>query len=378
MKHISQSLTPQDQLRYNRQLNLYRFGTEGQLRLKNSRVLIAGAGGLGCPLAMYLSGAGVGSITVVDHDTVELSNIHRQIAYKTADINKPKAQSLVDTICGINPDLSYEVKNAYISEANARELLEGHDLVIDGTDNFPTKFLVADTCYALKVPLLCGSVHQYSAQIIFLGHENGPCLRCLFNQPPETGALAACDQAGVLGVVAGTVGMLMATEAIKFLSGIDDRILDRLIKYDALTQSLDYMSIPKDPDCPLCGRSPAIAASTGEQVTRPGGEFANSPQHPNTDSISAQTAAEMIDQGAFLLDVREPSEYQHSRLPNAVLIPLARLPEELTTTVPRDRPVVVYCQHGVRSLAAVNYMRSAGYKNSYSITGGIAAWPLCE
>lgn len=374
MKPINQSFTEQDQIRYSRQLNLCRFGVEGQLRLKNSRVAIAGAGGLGCPVAMYLAGAGVGFISVIDHDQVELSNIHRQIAYKTTDIERPKAESLVDTMRGINPNLEYQVHNTYLNEDNAESFLANHDLVIDGTDNFSSKFLIADTCYALKIPLLYGSVHQYSAQIILLGQKNGPCLRCLYNQPPLSGALAACDQAGVLGVVAGTVGMLMATEAVKFLAGMEGCAVNQLIKYDGLAQSLDHMSLPKDPDCPLCGRS----SSAGQQSQRALCASENSQRPLNTDSISAQVAAEMIDQGAFLLDVREPSEYKHSRLPNAVLIPLGSLPQELTARVPRDKPIVVYCQHGVRSLAAVNYMRSAGYENSYSITGGIAAWPLHE
>ena len=196
-------LTSSDRIRYSRQLSLAGFGLEGQLRLKNSRVEIVGAGGLGCPVAIYLAAAGVGSISIIDNDSVELSNIHRQIAFRSADIKKPKAQSLADTMSGINPDVHCQFHNTRLSEDNAQTLLKEHDLVIDGTDNFPSKFLIADTCYSLKLPLLHGSVHQFSAQLILLTHANGPCLRCLYNQPPTLGAPAACDQAGVLGVVAG-------------------------------------------------------------------------------------------------------------------------------------------------------------------------------
>lgn len=372
MNQISQSLTAEDQVRYSRQLNLCGFGADAQLRLKNSRVAIVGAGGLGCPIAMYLAGTGVGFISVIDHDNVELSNIHRQVAYKTSDLEKPKSQALVDTMRGINPNLEFECHNTHINDANAHELLRNNDLVIDGTDNFASKFLIADTCYSLNTPLLYGSVHQYSAQIILLGHEGGPCLRCLYQQPPTSGALASCEQAGVLGVVAGTAGMLMATEAVKFLSGVDRSSVDSLMKYDALPQSLVHFALQKDPDCPACSsKSPSCQnVPRHRQLEQP-------PQH-NPDSISVQTAAKMIEEGAFLLDVREISEYQHSRLPNAVLIPLATLPAELTARVPRDKNIVVYCAHGVRSLAAVNYMRSNGYENSYSIAGGIAAWPQPE
>ena len=375
MTSPEQHLTPEEQLRYSRQISVAGFGLEGQLKLKSSRVTLIGAGGLGCPIGIYLAAAGVGFISVVDHDLVELSNIHRQTAFKATDIKKPKAQTLVDTMRSINPDLHYQYHNACLGEDNAQALLKDQDLVIDGTDNFPSKFLIADSCHSLGVPLLHGSVHQFSAQVILFDHANGPCLRCLYNQPPTLGPLAACDQAGVLGPVAGTVGMLMASEAVKFLSGMKCPTIHNLIKYDALKQSIQIFALENDPACPFCGKFREARAISNQRCVS--SERSNSEQCHEDGTISIQRAQQLISQGAFVLDVREPSELVLGSLPDAALIPLARLPEELALRVPLDKPIVVYCQHGVRSLAAVNYMRTAGYQRSYSIAGGFAAWPQC-
>lgn len=371
-------LTAEEQLRYSRQLRVTEFGVEGQLRLKKSRTVIVGAGGLGCPVAMYLAGAGVGSITIVDHDAIDISNIHRQVAYKTEDVKKSKATVLVDTIDGINPDLHYEAKKAYLSIENAFELLEGYDLVIDGSDNFSAKFLIADTCYALQIPLIHGSVHQHSAQIALLTFGDGPCFRCLYSEPPKSGALASCDQAGVLGVVAGTAGMLMAVEAVKYLGGMDTVCRNTMLKYDSAKQILQQISISRDDDCPLCSNSPAVRTAPTATIACQTALVNNFNSAIDNEIISLERAKALIDEGAFLLDVREPIEYEISHLADSVLIPLSRLYQEGAAQLPKGKPIVVYCQHGVRSLAAVGLLRAAGYKESYSIAGGIASWESVE
>jgi len=384
------SLSAEEQVRYSRHLQLDGFGLTGQLRLKKARVLIVGAGGLGCPAGLYLAGAGVGSVAVVDDDIVDLSNIHRQVAFKTAQIGQLKADVLVDTMRGINPDLHYQVHNLRIAEENVASLVNGYDLVIDGTDNFSTRFLIADACYFSGVPLLHGAVHQYSAQIALFTFGDLPCFRCLYPYPPVSGALAACNEVGILGPVTGVVGTMIAVEAVKYLAGIhcvDSTLKDTeskcsvaacgvvlplaasheaisIMKYDALNQTIEHISLSKDPDCPLCGENPTIR--TGEN---------NSVQAKDLGVISVQEARQFITQGAILIDVREPFEYARGHIENAMLMPILELKEKLAASkIAKNAHLVVYCQHGVRSLAAVTFLREAGYKNSYTIDGGMECW----
>lgn len=371
-----QTFTQAERIRYSRQIMLSGFGEDAQLCLSNSSVLIAGAGGLGCPIGIYLAAAGVGRISVVDYDVVELSNLHRQVAYKTKDLKKPKAEMLVDTMRDINPELQYEAHNQCLSADNVAELISNCDLVIDGTDNFATRFLLADACYFSQVSLLHGSVYQYSAQIMLFTFGDGPCFRCLYSQPPSANVIAACNEAGILGVVTGVVGTIMATAAVKYFAGRKVQAENRLLKYDAMEQSLKKITLKKDSNCPLCGEAPTITTLLELAPTCvPKDDFTAVPDY---DSISIEGAKRLIADGAFIVDVREPVEYARGHIANAVLVPLSTFQEELPNKVPHNKPVLVYCQHGVRSQSAVDYMRQNGYAKSYSMEGGFAAWGHSE
>jgi adenylyltransferase/sulfurtransferase len=363
------TLSEEEKLRYSRHLELEGFGMKSQIRLKNSKVLIVGAGGLGCPVGMYLAGAGVGSISVVDYDRIEMANMHRQIAFKTVDIKRPKAESLVDTMHGINPTLTYNYYDVQLTANNAASLVKGKDLVIDGTDNFATRFLLADACYLSRVPLLHGAVHQHSAQIALFTYGNGPCFRCLYSKPPENGALAACSQAGVLGVVTGAVGTLMATEAIKFLADMDSQSLEKVLNYDAMSQSITRITLKRDSDCPTCGAAPKITAVASTPLA------CSAKQDDNRFSLAVDSARQLIAQGALVVDVREPHEYRQGyHLPNAISLPLSQFKQDFSKHIPKGKPVVLYCQQGQRSLVALSMLQNSGYDSCYSIAGGITAW----
>jgi adenylyltransferase/sulfurtransferase len=363
------TLSEEEKLRYSRHLQLEGFGMKSQIRLKNSKVLIVGAGGLGCPVGMYIAGAGVGTISVVDYDRIEMANMHRQIAFKTVDIKRPKAESLVDTMHGINPTLTYHYYDVQLTADNAASLVKGKDLVIDGTDNFATRFLLADACYLASVPLLHGAVHQHSAQIALFTYGNGPCFRCLYNKPPENGALAACSQAGVLGVVTGAVGTLMATEAIKFLADMDSQSLDKVLNYDAMSQSIMRITLKRDPDCPACGAAPKITGVPSPALA------CSANKDDNRFSLPVNSVRQLIAQGALVIDVRESHEYRQGyHLPNAISLPLSQFKQEFSKHIPKGKPVVLYCQQGQRSLVALSILQNSGYDNCYSIAGGITAW----
>jgi sulfur-carrier protein adenylyltransferase/sulfurtransferase len=375
-------LTTQEKIRYDRQIKLPNFGLEKQLRLKNSRVLIVGAGGLGCPIALYLAAAGVGTIGIVDPDNVELSNLHRQIAYRMEDLQHAKSETLLDTIYGINPDLVGLSYNLKLSAENIEEIVSQYDLVIDGTDNFQTRFLVGDTCYFLKVPLLHGAVHQFSAQVI-LFTNNGPCFRCLYSQPPQQGALAACTEAGILGVVTGTVGTIMAMEAIKYLADLASASLGKLLRYDATTQSVKSLTLNADPDCHVCGdQAKVLTVATSQAGSRTASELASTQQCLNkgetlTEVISTETAKELLSKGASLVDVRETFEYDAGHIDQAISLPMSQiqlLAQDRLKNLAADSQLVVYCKSGKRSLAVLPYLQQLGYKNCYSVEGGIEAW----
>jgi molybdopterin/thiamine biosynthesis adenylyltransferase/rhodanese-related sulfurtransferase len=369
---VNQELSPIELDHYSRHLKLPGFGLERQLSLKAAKVLLVGAGGLGCPIGLYLAAAGVGTIGVVDFDQVERSNLQRQVAHTVERVGQPKVESLILAMRALNPLVNY-VPHAYrLSETNIQQTMTGYDLVLDGSDNFGTRFLVADACHLAGIPLLQGAVHQYQAQISLFVPGEGACYRCVFREPPQQPALAPCAEVGVLGVVPGTSGLMMATEAIKFLSGLPTPAQGNLLRYDAMAQTLRHMPLQADADCPLCGPNPAILEAREELVVCPGASVVDTEIAVEMDVEQAQA---WVKQGALLLDVRDWFEFDAGHLPHALNLPLSQVAAQAGTILPlKDTALLVYCQKGSRSLEAVLQLRALGYSQSFSLTGGIGAW----
>jgi len=361
-------------LRYSRHIKLEQFGVEAQLKLKYSSVLIVGAGGLGNPVGLYLAGAGIGTIGVVDLDCVSLSNLHRQIAFKTSDIGQSKVDCLIGTMSGLNPDINFVAHRIRLDAENVEEVICNYDLVIDGTDNFSTRFLLGDACYLQKIALLHGAIHQFQAQVVLFNQTQGrttSCFRCLYREPPDSAALPSCSEAGILNVVTGATGLLMASEALKYLAGLPTPSLGSVLVYDALQQSIRCLKLNKETDCPLCGEEPSIRSVSSALVAcNPLANFYGEKEL----EISVERAKHLLEAGALLIDVRTPVEFARDSLTGAISIPLDILENGGSAQIPRNQTVVAYCQSGVRSLAAANKLRALGYTNIYSVTGGITAW----
>ena len=363
-------------VRYERQIRLPGFGEAGQRKLAAARVLVVGAGGLGSPASMYLAAAGVGTIDLVDFDRVDESNLHRQLLYTTPDIGRQKIDVAAARLHAINPHARVVAHDEPFSADNAGALVAGADVVIDGSDNFSTRYLVNDACVLAKTPNVYGSVAQFDGQLAVFAAPGGPCYRCLHPDPPPTGLIDNCAEGGVLGVLPGVIGTLQATEAIKLIAGIGEPLIGRLLLYDALTMRTRQIVLPRDPDCPICGDSPAIRTLVEyERVC--------APALPSTGIASSVdlTPAEL---GAWrerhvshmLVDVREPSEHAAASIDGALLIPSGLLDENLSL-LPKDRPVVLHCQGGGRSSRAVAKLRALGY-DARNLAGGIRAWKLAE
>jgi molybdopterin/thiamine biosynthesis adenylyltransferase/rhodanese-related sulfurtransferase len=366
---MQSELSPIELEQYSRHLKLPGFGLQGQLRLKSAKVLLVGAGGLGCPIGLYLAAAGVGTIGVVDFDVVERSNLQRQIGHTVERVGQSKVDSLIFAMQSLNPLVSY-VPHAYrLSEDNIQQTVSGYDLVVDGSDNFATRFLLADACHLAGVPLLQGAVHQYEAQISLFIPGEGACYRCIFREPPQQNALAACGEVGVLGVMPGTSGLIMATEAIKYLSGLPTPVRGQLLLYNAMQQTLKHLPVEADVDCPLCGPNAAInEAKELKIVCSPSSE-------EGSLGLNGVESAALVAQGALLLDVRETFEFSAGHLPHSINLPLGQLTSKVKDVVPTaDTPILAYCQKGQRSLEAVRQLRALGYSHSYSLSGGIGAW----
>lgn len=370
---VSPELSPLELEHYSRHLKLPGFGLEKQLALRDARVLLVGAGGLGCPVGLYLAAAGVGVIGVVDFDRVERSNLQRQVAHRADRLGQPKVDSLIESMRGVNPLLHYVPHHCRLSEENIQALIADYDLIIDGSDNYATRFLLADACYLGGKPLLHGAVYQYDAQISLFLPGQTACYRCVFREPPAQGALASCADVGVLGVMPGTVGLMMATEAIKFLTALPVPSQGKLLLYDALQQSLRHLALTPDADCPLCGPNASIQAPRELKLV------CGNTVGPDWE-INAQQAATLLEQGAILLDVRESFEFQGGHIPQACHLPLGRVADGIADLHPggagavESLSIVAYCQRGQRSLEAVRQLRALGYAQSYSLRGGIAAW----
>ncbi|CAN5878804.1 molybdopterin-synthase adenylyltransferase MoeB [soil metagenome] len=359
--------------RYSRHLIMPEVALEGQKKLKQAKVLTIGAGGLGSPLALYLAAAGVGTIGIVDFDVVDESNLQRQIIHGTSDVGRPKMESARDRLKDINPNVEIVEYEEALTSENALEIFEDFDIIVDGTDNFPTRYLVNDACVLLGKPNVYGSIFRFEGQASVFYAEEGPCYRCLYPEPPPPGLVPSCAEGGVLGILPGAIGTIQATETVKLILGIGEPLIGRLMLYDALGMSFREMKLRKDPNCPVCGENPTVTELIDYQ------EFCGIPQaaaaeHENkVPEISVQELnAKMENGGINVLDVREPHEYEVANI-GAPLIPLGELPQRYEE-LDRDQPLAVHCKTGGRSAKAVQLLQERGFENVYNVEGGITAW----
>jgi molybdopterin/thiamine biosynthesis adenylyltransferase/rhodanese-related sulfurtransferase len=356
--------------RYSRHLIMPEVTLSGQRRLKAARVLCIGAGGLGSPAALYLAAAGVGTIGIVDFDEVDLSNLQRQILHGTKDIGRSKLESARDRLRDINPEIEIELHGCRFSSENAPELVPQYDVVVDGSDNFPTRYLSNDVCVFARKPNVYGSVFRFEGQTtVFAPHLGGPCYRCLFPEPPPPDSVPNCAQAGVLGVLPGIIGMLQAIETIKLIVGIGEPLVGRLLHFDALKIKFRELNVQRDPECPVCGENPTIFSPIDYE------QFCGAPNEDAIPTISAQELKRKMDtrEQLELIDVREAFEYEIARIDGAKLIPLGEIAERVNE-LQRERPIVVHCHSGQRSAEAVRLLQQRGFANVYNLEGGIDAW----
>jgi molybdopterin/thiamine biosynthesis adenylyltransferase/rhodanese-related sulfurtransferase len=368
------SLTVDEVRRYSRHLIIPDVAMDGQKRLKNARVLAVGAGGLGSPVLLYLAAAGVGTIGIVDFDVVDESNLQRQIVHGQSDIGRPKAESARDTILEVNPYVEVRLHVERLDAGNVLDIFSGYDLIVDGTDNFATRYLVNDACVLLGKPYVWGSIFRFDGQASVFWAEHGPCYRCLYPVPPPPGMVPSCAEGGVLGVLCATVGSVQATEAIKLITGVGEPLAGRLLVYDALEMGFREIRVRKDPECPLCGKNPTITELQDYEAFC--GVVSDEAQRAAAGAtITAGELKEMLDRGddPYLVDVREPAEWEIVRIPGARLIPKGELPAHLAE-LPQDRPVVVYCKSGVRSAEALAVLHGAGFGSATHVQGGVTAW----
>ena len=374
------ALTSDEVKRYSRHLIMPEVGLEGQRRLKAARVLCIGVGGLGSPAAIYLTAAGVGTIGLVDFDTVDFSNLQRQILFGTADIGRPKLAAAVDRLTALNPDVRIIRHDAALTAANALDIIKDYDIVVDGADNFPTRYLVNDACVLLRKPNAYGSIFRFDGQISVFAAPGGPCYRCLYPEPPPPGLVPSCAEGGVLGVLPGIVGTIQATEAIKLITGAGRTLAGRLLLLDALTMEVRVLNLQRDPSCPICGDHPTIRTLIDYNAFC--GVPAPTAAAPEALPPGWQTTVEELKarvdrrDAVWILDVREPREFDICSIPGSTLIPLGQLAGRLAE-VPAgpDAPdVVVHCKAGTRSAKAVRLLRDAGYARATNLTGGILEW----
>ncbi|MCH2570273.1 MAG: molybdopterin-synthase adenylyltransferase MoeB [Planctomycetes bacterium] len=362
--------------RYSRHLIMPEVGMTGQKKLKSASILLIGAGGLGSPLGLYLAAAGIGRLGLVDFDVVDHSNLQRQVLHTTADVGRPKLQSAAEHLQAINPEVALDLYETHISSANAMELMEPYDIVIDGTDNFPTRYLVNDACVLLGKPNVYGSIFRFDGQASVFHPPHGPCYRCLFPEPPPPGMVPSCAEGGVLGILPGTIGVIQATEAVKLILGTGKSLIGRLMIYDALDMTFREMKIRRNPECPLCGENPTIKELIDyEQFCGiPSQQEDTSLSEPNWEiNVSDLHAQIQGDPKPFILDVRNPVEYEICKLPESVLIPLSQLPQR-TGELDPDKEIIVHCKTGQRSAQAVEFLRQAGFQKVKNLLGGIEAW----
>lgn len=372
----SGELTRDEVRRYSRHLIIPDVAMDGQKRLKNAKVLCVGAGGLGSPALMYLAAAGVGTLGVVDFDVVDESNLQRQVIHGQSDVGRPKAESARDTIQEINPLVEVVLHTERLDASNVMEIFARYDLIVDGTDNFATRYLVNDACVLLDKPYVWGSIYRFDGQASVFWAEHGPCYRCLYPEPPPPGMVPSCAEGGVLGVLCASVGSIQVTEAIKLLTGIGDPLVGRLMVYDALEMSYRTIKVSKDPQCALCGEKPTITELIDYE------EFCGTVSDEavraaDGSTITAGELKEWIDAGKEieLIDVREPAEYEIVKIPGSVLIPKGEIVSGAALfRLPADRQVVLYCRSGARSAEALAAVKQAGFASAVHVQGGVLAW----
>jgi molybdopterin/thiamine biosynthesis adenylyltransferase/rhodanese-related sulfurtransferase len=368
-----EELSSDEILRYSRHLILPEVALEGQQRLKASRVLLIGAGGLGSPLALYLAAAGVGTIGLVDFDVVDVTNLQRQIVHGSKDVGRPKLESARDRLKDLNPHIHVEGYETRLTSENALEIVRDYDIVIDGTDNFATRYLTNDACVILGKPNVYGSIYRFEGQSSVFATEEGPCYRCLYPEPPPPGLVPSCAEGGVLGVLPGLVGTIQATEGIKLLLGIGEPLIGRLLLIDALSMQFRTMRLRKNPNCPACGTREIRELIDYDQFCGVGGDPLQDP-HGIPEITPAELAAKQARRDDFdLIDVREPHEWAIARIPGARLVPLGTFTESLSS-FDSARDIVVTCKMGGRSAKAVRQLQAAGFKKVWNLAGGILRW----
>lgn len=370
-------LTPDERARYARHLTIPEFGEEGQARLKAASALCIGAGGLGSPALLYLAAAGVGRIGIADADVVDASNLQRQVLFGTPDIGRRKAEAARARLREINPLIEIEIHAARFTSANAMDLARGYDLIVDGSDNFPTRYLSSDVAAFLKIPNVYGSIFRFEGQVsVFAPHLGGPCYRCLFPDPPEPGLVPSCAEAGVLGVLPGIVGAAQASEAIKLLAGIGEPLVGRLLHFDALAMRFHEFKLRRDPACPVCGENPTITAPI-DYAAFCGTDGASC--GAGIDGIGTISVVDLQkrlsqNEGGFcLIDVREPAEWEATRIEGATLIPLGEIAAR-HGEIDRSLEVIVHCKAGGRSAKAAALLAEAGFPKVTNVAGGMDAW----
>jgi sulfur-carrier protein adenylyltransferase/sulfurtransferase len=377
-------LTRDEVLRYSRHLLLPEVGVEGQQRLKAARVLCVGAGGLGSPAAMYLAAAGVGTLGLVDADEVDVSNLQRQIIHGTSDVGRSKIASASDRLRDINPHVAIEAHPARLDERNALALVSAYDVIVDGTDNFPTRYLVNDACVIARRPNAYGSIARFEGQASVFASADGPCYRCLHPEPPPAGLIPSCAEGGVLGVLPGIIGTIQATETVKLILGIGEPLIGRFLIYDALRMRFRVIALRRDPDCPVCGAHPTITELRAYEDVERCAPATNDRKQEERKSMTAPAFGaditvtelkERMDRGdaPMIVDVREPAEFEICSIPGAVLIPLQQLPKRLGELDP-TKEIVLQCKVGGRSANATAYLQRAGFARARNLKGGILAW----
>ncbi len=362
-------------LRYSRHLIMPEVGMEGQLKLKQAKVLTIGAGGLGAPLGLYLAAAGVGKLGIVDFDVVDYTNLQRQVIHGTSDVGRPKLDSARDRIYEINPNVDVDVYETRLTSDNALQIFKGYDIIVDGTDNFPTRYLVNDACVLLGKPNVYGSIFRFEGQASVFYAQEGPCYRCLYPEPPPPGLVPSCAEGGVLGVLPGIIGCVQALETVKLILGKGESLVGRLLVFDALAMRFRELKLRKNPDCPICGAHPTITKLIDyEQFCGIRGEE-QVPQAAGIPEITPRDVKKMMDERKpfVLIDVREPHEYQICRIPGSKLIPLGEFPKRMNELNSADE-IVVHCKMGARSAQAVGLLQKAGFRKIHNLKGGILAW----
>ena len=369
-------LTVDEVKRYSRHLIIPEVGMTGQKRLKNARVLVVGAGGLGSPALLYLAAAGVGTLGIVDFDVVDESNLQRQVIHGQSDVGRPKAESARDSIREINPYVTVVLHPERLDSDNAMGIFAQYDLIVDGTDNFATRYLVNDACVLLGKPYVWGSIYRFDGQASVFWAEHGPCYRCLYPEPPPPGMVPSCAEGGVLGVLCASIGSIQVNEAIKIITGIGEPLAGRLMISDALEMSYRTVRVRKDPECPVCGKNPTITELIDYEAFC-GAVSQDAQRAASGSTITATELKAMLDsdEKIFLIDVREPNEYEIVSIPGAVLIPKDQfLNGSALERLPQDRRIVLHCKSGARSAECLAVVKNAGFSDAVHVGGGVLAW----